>query len=79
LPVVPTSSPFSKELLMVTWQANPEAIKADKAELDLEAKAMFDAMGHRHPAGHTPDWNIQPEHNKDVFRAMVLKKYGIRP
>lgn len=38
------------------------------SDLDRRARAIFDAMPHRHPTGHEPDWTIQPEHLKDVFR-----------
>jgi len=35
---------------------------------DERARALFDAQPHRHPSGRTPDWNLQPEHIRDVFR-----------
>jgi hypothetical protein len=32
------------------------------------ARALFDAKPHRHPTGHVPVWNVQPDDIKGVFR-----------
>ena len=42
------------------------------------ARALFDATPHRHPAGLTPDWDVQPQHVKDVFRRKADTPYGRR-
>jgi hypothetical protein len=35
---------------------------------DAAARRLFEATPHRHPSGRTPDWDLQPEHIRDVFR-----------
>jgi len=40
---------------------------------DTQARRLFEDTPHRHPAGHVPDWNLQPEHIKDVFRRKAAR------
>jgi hypothetical protein len=42
-------------------------------DTDRLARAAFDGEPHRHPSGRTPEWDLQPEHVKDVFRRRVPK------
>lgn len=35
--------------------------RIDTADLDARARAWFEAQPHRHPAGRTPEWDMQPE------------------
>jgi hypothetical protein len=35
--------------------------RTDTADLDTRARAWFEAQPHRHPAGRTPEWEMQPE------------------
>jgi hypothetical protein len=35
---------------------------------EILAKALFEARPHRHPARRIPNWDIQPEDIKNVFR-----------
>ena len=34
---------------------------SDTADLPTRARAWFEAQPHRHPAGRTPEWDMQPE------------------
>lgn len=38
------------------------------------ARHLFEREPHRHPAGHIPNWDIQPSYIKDVFRKRVHLK-----
>ena len=38
---------------------------------ELAARELFDARPHRHPNGRIPEWDIQPEDIKEVFRQSV--------
>jgi hypothetical protein len=40
--------------------------------IDLSARAIFDKLGKKTP-GRVPNWDIQPEHLKDVFRRKVVQ------
>jgi hypothetical protein len=42
------------------------------AGVDDAARAIFDGTPHGHPTGHVPDWDVQPEHLKDVFRRKAI-------
>lgn len=46
--------------------------------INEQARAIFDATPHRHPSGRTPDWNLQPEHIRDVFRRFADQRAGTR-
>lgn len=46
---------------------------------DSAARRIFDATPHRHPTGHVPDWNVQPEHLKDVFRRFAAAEAANAP
>lgn len=35
---------------------------------DVAARRLFEATPPRHPSGRTPEWALQPEHIRDVFR-----------
>lgn len=45
--------------------------------IERDAKRLFDQMPHRHPAGHIPDWDIQPREVKNVFRKKVSLGYHL--
>jgi len=47
--------------------------------MDEDARRIFDATPHRHPAGHVPDWDVQPEHLKDVFRRFAAAERSAIP
>ena len=40
-------------------------------DIETAARAAFDATPHRHPRGLVPDWTMQPEHLKDLFRDRI--------
>ena len=40
-------------------------------DIDIRARALFDAMPHRHPSGRAPDWDFQPEGVREVFRGFA--------
>lgn len=52
-------------------QANPSAGDLDEGAsifvVERIARALFEAMPHRHPSGRTPDWSFQPASIRDVF------------
>ncbi len=43
----------------------------DDDAVEIAARAAFDATPHRHPRGLVPDWTMQPEHLKDIFRDRI--------
>jgi hypothetical protein len=54
-------------------------------DIEVLAKALFEARPHAHPQGRIPNWDIQPEDIKNVFRdagvsirelATIADKYG---
>lgn len=66
----------SSTLAMLAGAVDPALnaeITGDDVALDLDerARAIFDWMPHRHPRGRVPDWNLQPEHLRDVFRGFA--------
>lgn len=39
--------------------------------IDEQARDVFDATPSRHPGGRKPDWELQPEHIREIFRGFA--------